>query len=682
MYLSFYELNKKPFNISADPLFLWYGEKHKEALATLTYGLLEANGYVVLTGDVGTGKTTLVNALIETLDKNILVANINHPTLDTIEFLSLVAKTYDASAKIADKTDFLVFFKSFLQQSYTKNKTALLVIDEAHRLSMELLEEIRLLSNMEQAGDKLINIFFVGQNELKPMLLSSECRALRQRITLLYDLEPLSEDETMSYVVHRLKVAGTKEKLFTSGAIHKIQDFTRGYPRLINIICDRAMLTGYVKEQKKIDEDIVSECAREISFLDPTVSKTGTTESDESLSRESPSIEAAPTETVSLENSAREETVDEKTLGREKSFKNDTYQRYQEFGSFVKKHRWKLIPAVLVTVIILLAAAVSIELNTGSDVKTDALLQVKPNTYEEKKSIPDNHTAPIMSQQSTDNYRSVSDMLLQDAPNVIPQTLKQEPAKKVVALKKESATANPAPTVAASPSLGKTQFPELKPKLQNDFSTAGSTKFTSNKDSKVFRPTTLELATAAVKQQNFKTAIELLEADQSRDTGKNLKARELYAKALVGRAVQVMKKSPSKAEAMMHEAIEADPKNVSAHFNLGKIYTRTKEYNRAIDAYQNAIALNPDLSDAIFNLGFIYASTGMYQEAERFFARVVRLRPTYLDKALFNLALVQEKLGKKQESLANLKKAIAFRPDNRKVRAYLKQTESVAEKDL
>ena len=145
MYLSFYQLNEKPFRISADPRFLWYGEKHKEALAILTYGLLEENGYVVLIGDVGTGKTTLVNALIETLDKNILVANINHPTLDTIEFLSLVAKKYDASAKIADKTDFLIFFKSFLQRSYKENKTALLVIDEAHRLSEELLEEIRLL---------------------------------------------------------------------------------------------------------------------------------------------------------------------------------------------------------------------------------------------------------------------------------------------------------------------------------------------------------------------------------------------------------------------------------------------------------------------------------------------------------------------------------------------------------
>jgi len=679
MYLSFYKLNGKPFNISADPRFLWYGEKHREALATLTYGLIEENGYVVLTGDIGTGKTTLVNALIETLDENILVANINHPTLDAIEFLSLVAKTYDPSAKIADKTDFLVFFKSFLQRSYTQNKTALLVIDEAHRLSMELLEEIRLLSNMEQAGDKLINIFFIGQNELKPMLLSSECCALRQRITLFYDLQPLSEDETMSYMVHRLKVAGTEEQLFTSGAIHKIQDFTRGYPRLINIMCDRAMLTGYVKEQKKIDADIVSECAREISFLDPTTSKTETTESDELLIWESPSIDATSIETRGLESNAQEEPVDEKTPGRVRRFKNDTYQG---IGSFMKRRRWRLVPAVLAAAIVVLTVVLDIDLNTGSDVKTDAPMQVDPTTYSEKASVPDYRAALAMSQQSTDNSKSVSETLSQDAPNVIPQTLKQEPPKKIVALKKENGPANPAPTVATSPSLGKTQSPEIKPKLQNKFSTAGSTESTSNKNSQVFRPTTMELATSALMQQNFKTAIELLEADQSRGTGKNLKAKQLYAKALVGRAVQVMKKSPSKAETMIHKAVEADPKNVNAHFNLGKIYTRTKEYTRAIDAYQNAIVLNPDLSDAIFNLGFIYAITGMYQEAERFFARVVWLRPTYLDKALFNLALVQEKMGKKQESMVNLKKAVAVRPDNRKVRAYLKQAESVAEKDL
>ncbi|MBT8366064.1 MAG: AAA family ATPase, partial [Deltaproteobacteria bacterium] len=230
MYLSFYKLKEMPFNISTDPRFLWYGEKHGEALANLTYGLLEGNGYVVMTGDAGTGKTTLVNALIKTLDDNVLVANINHPTFGASEFLNIVAKTYDSTAEIASKADCLIFFKSFLQRTHVEGKTVLLIIDEAHRLPKESLEEIRLLSNMEKAHQKLIKIFLAGQNELKLTLFSPECHALRQRITLFYDLHPLSEDETLDYVVHRLKVAGTKKQLFTSGAIHQIQNFTQGYP--------------------------------------------------------------------------------------------------------------------------------------------------------------------------------------------------------------------------------------------------------------------------------------------------------------------------------------------------------------------------------------------------------------------------------------------------------------------
>jgi Tfp pilus assembly protein PilF len=184
------------------------------------------------------------------------------------------------------------------------------------------------------------------------------------------------------------------------------------------------------------------------------------------------------------------------------------------------------------------------------------------------------------------------------------------------------------------------------------------------------------LASAALKQQNFKTAIELLEADRSRDAPNSQKTKELYSKALVGRAGRIMKKSPSEAEGMLRKAVEADPRNVRAHFYLGKIYTQTKEYALAIDAYQNAVTLNPNFSDAFFNLGFIYAATGKYKEAEKLFTRVVRLKPSYLDKALFNLALVQEKLGKEQESLANLQKAAAVRPENQKVRAYLKQVEN------
>jgi len=599
MYFSFYKLKEKPFNISTDPRYLWYGEKHQEALANLKYGLLEGNGYVVLTGDVGMGKTTLVNAFIEVLDDSVLVANINHPTLDTIDFLSLVAKTYDPSAEITNKTDFLLFFKSFLQRTYTENKIALLVIDEAHRLSKELLEEIRLLSNMEESGNKLINIFFVGQNELKVMLLSPECHALRQRITLFYDLLPLTEDETINYVAHRLKVAGTEEQLFTSGAIHQIQSFTRGYPRLINIICDRAMLTGYVKEQKQIDADIVAECAREISLLDPTASK-------------------------------------------------------------VQRSRRKLIPLGLAVAIVLLVVAVGIGVNTKWNVKPDESIQVDQISHEKKAANPD--------------FRAS-----QDVPEATTQMLKQEPDQKGTKLEKETAPADLTSTVPENVELVKKSSPEKKATKQNKATKPPSAKRTLKKMAKAPQPTKLKLAIAALEQQNFKKAIELFEADRSRDTGNSQKTGELYSKALVGQAGQIMKKFPSAAEDMLRKAVKAYPENVRAYFTLGKIYTGKKKYNRAIDAYQKAVALDPELADAIFNLGFIHATIGKYKEAEDFFARVVRLKPSYLDKALFNLALVQEKLGKKQESLANLKEAVAVRPKNQKVRAYLNQVFSVKE---
>jgi general secretion pathway protein A len=252
MYLSYYNLAEKPFQIDTDPRFLWFGEKHQEALAVLKYGVLDRNGFVVLTGGIGTGKTTLLNALLESLGDDVLVANINNPKLDTLDFLKIVAKSYEPAAPINGKADFILYFNRFLQRAHFDGRIVLLVIDEAHRLSQDLLEEIRLLSNAEQAGKRLINIFFIGQNELKQSLLLPECRALRQRVTLFYDIQPLSESEMVQYMGHRLRVAGSEAQLFTSDAIHEIYRFSLGFPRLINILCDHALLTGYVQGLKTI----------------------------------------------------------------------------------------------------------------------------------------------------------------------------------------------------------------------------------------------------------------------------------------------------------------------------------------------------------------------------------------------------------------------------------------------
>jgi tetratricopeptide (TPR) repeat protein len=185
------------------------------------------------------------------------------------------------------------------------------------------------------------------------------------------------------------------------------------------------------------------------------------------------------------------------------------------------------------------------------------------------------------------------------------------------------------------------------------------------------------LAKGALAQKNYQLALEILDATRTPDGLPEFKP--LYAQALVGRAGRLLEKSPLEAETMLRKASALDSKNVDSYFVLGKLYTRSKDYARAIEAYQKAVDLDPDLADALFNLGFIYASTGLYEDAEKMFAQAVRTHPPYLDKALFNLAMVQQKLGKQEESRINLEKAVAVKPDNQKAQTFLKQFKAAAE---
>lgn len=266
MYLSFYNLTEKPFQISADPRFLWLGEKHKEALAILKYGIMDNRGFLLLTGDVGTGKTTLINALVNSLGEETIVAAIPDPGLDTLDFFNYVSRAFKIGKVFSSKGDFIYRFEIFLQNAYRNGKKVLLIIDEAQRLNHELLEEIRLLSNIENEDRKLLNIFFVGQIEFNDLLLKAENRALRQRITVNYNIDPLTESESKVYIWHRLQVAGANKNPFSAGAMHEIFLFSKGYPRLINIVCDHALLTGYVEESKTISRRIVTDCAGELQI--------------------------------------------------------------------------------------------------------------------------------------------------------------------------------------------------------------------------------------------------------------------------------------------------------------------------------------------------------------------------------------------------------------------------------
>jgi len=290
MYLSHYKLESKPFQMSTDPDFLWLGEKHKEALATLKYAIVENKGILALTGDVGTGKTTLINALIKSLGNDTVAATIYDPSLGVLEFFNIVAVAFNMGKTFDSKGEFLIYFKRFLKDARAQNKKVLLIIDEAQRITSELLEEIRLLSNLEDEHVRLLNIFFVGQNEFIDILNEYKNRALRQRITIRYHIEPLTLSETEAYTRHRLKIAGARAHIFSSGAIQEIFSFSDGYPRMINIICDHALLSGYVREILIITADIIKECKEELQISNLNMGQDTYDSGDESESKRKISV--------------------------------------------------------------------------------------------------------------------------------------------------------------------------------------------------------------------------------------------------------------------------------------------------------------------------------------------------------------------------------------------------------
>jgi type II secretory pathway predicted ATPase ExeA len=264
MYLSHFKLHEKPFKISTDPRFFWLGEKHKESLRTLQYGILYDDGYVVLTGDVGTGKTTLASALVYDLHDKVVVAKIPYPDVDTLDFFRLISRAYGIDTDFLSKGFFLVRFESFLRRSFSTGNKVVLVIDEAQRLSQGHLEELLHLSNIEENGTRLLNIVFVGQNEFNAILLDESNRALRQRVAVNYNLGPLTQDETRQYILHRLRVAGCEREIFTSEAIQAIFLFSEGIPRLINIVCDLALLKTYFEGGERVLPETVKQCVERL----------------------------------------------------------------------------------------------------------------------------------------------------------------------------------------------------------------------------------------------------------------------------------------------------------------------------------------------------------------------------------------------------------------------------------
>lgn len=266
MYTPFYHLDSKPFENNPDPSFLWLGEKHKESLAALHYGILNTSGFLLLTGDAGTGKTTLINALIRSLEKDVEWAVIADPRLERIDFYNTIARGFGIEKQFTSKVQFLIQFSHFLHKADDENKKVVLVVDDCHKLSQEMFEELRLLSNIEKAETKLINMYFVGQRELNDMLAEPKNRTVRQRLTLESELTPLSVNETEDYIRHRLKVAGRVERLFAAKAIQMIHGFSEGVPRRINAICEHALVAGCVQGRQVIDRKSIEECIQELNL--------------------------------------------------------------------------------------------------------------------------------------------------------------------------------------------------------------------------------------------------------------------------------------------------------------------------------------------------------------------------------------------------------------------------------
>jgi general secretion pathway protein A len=263
MYRKFYGLKKRPFELAPNGDLVYLSEAHREAIATLRYGIIADKGFLLLTGGVGTGKTTILNSLLGMLKHKVRICVLNNPTLSRHEFFYYLGGKLGVGYK-GNKGEFILKFSSLLDNCEKMGEKVLLIIDEAQAFPIELLEEIRLLSN--HAEDRnVLSIFLIGQPELQEKLAHSQLLPLRQRIGIKYHLEPLLRDDTAQYISYRLNRAGADNPvIFTTQAIDCIQEASQGNPRLINVICDHAMLSGFTKDMPQIDQDVVLDCLKDI----------------------------------------------------------------------------------------------------------------------------------------------------------------------------------------------------------------------------------------------------------------------------------------------------------------------------------------------------------------------------------------------------------------------------------
>jgi general secretion pathway protein A len=266
MYKSFFKLKSNPFQITPDPEFLFISKVHKKALTYLNYGITsDSGGFIIVTGEVGTGKTTVIRSIMKGLKKDIIFSLVNNTRLTSGELLSMINKDFGLDIKNKDKAQLLSDLTDFLIDQYGKGRKSILIIDEAQNLAPDLLEEIRLISNLETDKAKLLQIILVGQPELRKVIAQPNLRALRQRTNISCHIYPLLRNETEEYLFHRLEIAGNREAVsFQDGTIDLIHNFARGIPRLINIVCDFLLLSAFVDNTREISLDMAKEVINDL----------------------------------------------------------------------------------------------------------------------------------------------------------------------------------------------------------------------------------------------------------------------------------------------------------------------------------------------------------------------------------------------------------------------------------
>ena len=267
MYETFYNLKEKPFNMNPDSKFFFPSEKHAEALNCLLYTIQERKGFAVIAGEIGSGKTTVCRALLNKLESGTKSALITNTHLTPKQLICSILEELEVPFKYTwSKTKLLVCLNHFLMDQISLNFNVILIIDESQNLNLRTLEEIRMLSNLETEREKLIQIILLGQPDLEDKLRSKELEQLRQRINVYFHIFPLDDAETEEYIRHRLKIAGHNGNglMFDNGALKQIYSYSEGIPRLINSICDRALLTGYINEKWQVSKDTIDEVAVEL----------------------------------------------------------------------------------------------------------------------------------------------------------------------------------------------------------------------------------------------------------------------------------------------------------------------------------------------------------------------------------------------------------------------------------